>query len=157
MAKSLGRATSSGTHIFNCRELLAITYFSKKRLLVVESTRKQSENEVQGCIAPTNTVLVAMTMVSIWNHQKNACGCVSIILELQGTMWLCSRWHLSVHGHKFSSPESLERASCVLYLYWTVPVSLTACITKYLLRCRCHQYILPINLSLPQKSACSSC
>ena len=127
--KSLeGCAMSCGTHIFNCREQLAITYLSKKRLLLVESTQKQSENEVQGCIAPTNTVLVAATMVSIWNHQEITCGSVSILLELQGTVWLCSRWHSSVHGHKFSSPESLEQASCVLYIYWTVPVSLAACI-----------------------------
>ena len=43
---------------------------------------------------------------------------------------LCSRWHSTVCGHKFSSPEGLEWVSCILYLYWTVPVSLAACITR---------------------------
>jgi len=40
-----------------------------------------------------------------------------------------------------------------LYRYPWLPVS-----PGILLRCRCHQYnLISIDISLPQKSACSSC
>ena len=55
----------------------------------------------------------------------------------------CSRWCSPVWGHKF------HHWSCILYLYWTVPVSLAACITGNFLQCRCHQYnLISISVSL---------
>jgi len=85
-------------------------------------------------------------MVSIWNQQKDACGCVSIPLELQGTVWLCSRWHLSVHGTNFHHRRvwNEQVVFCTyteLYWYPWLPISLAARIPG------CPYPWLPVSLA----------
>jgi len=82
-----------------------------------------------------------VTDISIGKFRRHSCRppvqlfCIfesykSWPVEAKRKSRLCSRWCSSVQGHKFLSPERLEWVSCVLYLYWTAPVFLAACITR---------------------------